>query len=106
MEGKNTSRGLQKRIREGKLRREDVAARLAALAFGPANDCVRLVLEEDPPLEDLDLSNLCELRRSEKGAVEVKLVDRLQALERLLALTREEDTGLEEFLTALQGGAK
>lgn len=93
---------LKSRIRKGQLRREDVARRLAELAFGRANDCVRLVLEEHPPLEELDLSNLSEVRRSDKGAVEVKLVDRLQALEQLLALTTDKDAGLDAFLATLQ----
>ena len=47
MEGKKGSKSLQKRISEGALTREDVARRLAELAFGRANDCVKLVLEED-----------------------------------------------------------
>ena len=37
---------LQQRIKSGKIRREDVARRLAELAFGKVNDCVRLVLED------------------------------------------------------------
>ena len=39
---------LQKRIRAGKITQEDVTRRLAELAFGKANDCVRLALEEKP----------------------------------------------------------
>ena len=35
---------LKRRIREGRLRREDVLRRLAELAFGQPNDCVRLAL--------------------------------------------------------------
>lgn len=104
MKSKPADRELRRRIRDGRLRREDVARRLAELAFGRANDCVRLVLEESPPVDKLDLSSLCEVRRSEKGAVEVKLVDRLQALDQLLALAGENGEALEEFLTALQGG--
>ena len=36
-------------------------------------------------LEVLDLSLLREVKRSEKGAVEIKLIDRIQALEQLMA---------------------
>ena len=43
----NTEDTLKKRIQSGRLRREDVARRLAEIAFGKANDCVKLVLEED-----------------------------------------------------------
>lgn len=103
MNAKTMDKGLRQRIRDGKLRREDVARRLAELAFGRVNDCVKLVLEDHPAVEKLDLSGLCEVRRSEKGAVEVKLVDRLQALEQLLALAGEQGDGLEDFLSALQG---
>ena len=75
---------LQKRIRAGKITQEDVTRRLAELAFGKANDCVRLALEEKPKVGRLDLSLLSEVRRNDKGTVEVKLIDRIRALERLL----------------------
>lgn len=96
-------RSLKTRIKAGQIRKTDVARRLAELAFGRANDCVRLVLEEEPKLEKLDLSLLSEVKRSEKGAVEVRLVDRLRALEQLSHMTGEEDGELEEFLDALRG---
>ena len=51
--------------------REDALRRLAQIAFGRANDCVRLVLEDDPPIGELDLTLLSEVKRSEKGAIEV-----------------------------------
>jgi len=94
---------LRKRMKAGKLTREDVARRLAELAFGKSNDCVRLVLEEGAALEALDLSLLTEVKRSEKGAVEVKLVDRLRALEQLATLAEDSGSDLESFLQALQG---
>ena len=78
MEKKITDQTLQQRIKSGKIRREDVARRLAELAFGKVNDCVRLVLEDDPAVEKLDLGQLCEIKRNEKGTVEIKLVDRLR----------------------------
>ena len=95
--------GLQSRIRSGRLTREDVARRLAELAFGRANDCVRLVLEEEPELKKLDLSLLSEVKRSDKGAVEVRLVDRLKALEQLALMAQDGGQDLESFLNALQG---
>ena len=94
---------LNQRIRNGKLTKEDVARRLAELAFGKANDCVRLVLEENATLGKLDLSLLSEVKRNEKGTVEVKLVDRLKALEQLALLAQENGEELESFLKALQG---
>ena len=103
MKRKNGERALEKRIRSGEVSRQDVTRRLAELAFGSANDCIRLVLEEQPNLEALDLSLLREVKRNEKGAVEIKLIDRIQALEQLAAVAGEDRSGLDEFLQALQG---
>ena len=93
---------LKKRIRLGKVPREDVNRRLAELAFGQPNDCVRLALEEKPNLKKLDLSLLSEIRRSEKGLVEIRLVDRLKALEQLAQFAGAEQDAMERFLEALQ----
>ena len=103
MERKSTEAALKKRIRSGKVTRDDVARRLAELAFGKANDCVRLVLEEGVQPGKLDLSLLSEVRRNDKGTVEVKLIDRLKALEQLALLAQEGGQDLESFLKALQG---
>ena len=84
MERTSADKDLRQRIRSGKIRREDVTRRLAELAFGKANDCVRLALEDEPRLDKLDLSLLSEVKRNDKGTVEVKLIDRIRALERLL----------------------
>ena len=87
MDRKTGEKTLRDRIRSGKICRADVTRRLAELAFGKANDCVRLALEDDPELGKLDLSLLSEVKRNDKGTV---------------AGESEED--LERFLTALQGG--
>ena len=104
MVAENSNQALKKRIRAGKVTREDVTRRLAELAFGKANDCVRLALEDDPSLGKLDLSLLSEVKRNEKGTVEIKLIDRLRALEQLAQVAQENDSDLESFLQALQGG--
>ena len=67
MERKSVERELKQRIQTGKIRREDVTRRLAELAFGKANDCVRLALEDEPRLDKLDLSLLSEVKRNDKG---------------------------------------
>lgn len=95
---------LNRRIRDGAVDRQDVTRRLAELAFGRVNDCVRLVLEEHPEVGNLDLSLLSEVRRSDKGGVEVKLIDRLRVLEQLTRMTDESGTDMDAFLQALQGG--
>ena len=94
---------LKKRIREGTVRRKDVVRRMAELAFGKANDCVRLALEDEPPLDKLDLSLLSEVKRNEKGTVEIKLIDRLRALEQLSQTAGQDEGDMESFLMALQG---
>ena len=103
MEGKEKT--LKARIRQGKVSREDVTRRLAELAFGQPNDCVRLALEEMPDLKGLDLSLLSEIKRSEKGMVEIKLIDRLKALEQLAQAAGQNQEGMEQFLLALQQSA-
>lgn len=91
----------------GELRREDALRRLAQLAFGRANDAARLALsprEVDPG--DLDLSAVAELKVSDKGGVEVKLVDRVRALETLCGLLGESGNGgAEELYRALEDAA-
>ena len=95
---------LKTRIRSGKIRRQDVVRRMAELAFGKANDCVRLVLEDEPTVDKLDLSLLSEVKRNDKGTVEIKLIDRLRALEQLSQAAGQEEGDLESFIQALQGG--
>ncbi|MCI9553929.1 terminase small subunit [uncultured Oscillibacter sp.] len=91
----------------GELRREDALRRLAQLAFGRANDAARLALaprEVDPG--GLDLSAVAELKVTDKGGVEVKLVDRVRALETLCALLEERGGGgAEELYRALEDAA-
>ena len=90
------------------LKREDVLRQLARLAFGRVDDAVTLALrrgETEP--EGLGLSAVSELRVTEKG-VEVKLVDRVRALETLWKLLGasepQQADPLLQALTALPGG--
>ena len=103
MKEKNGEKSLKMRIRGGEIRRQDVTRRLAELAFGRANDCVRLALEDSPDLGTLDLGLLSEVKRNEKGTVEIRLIDRLRALEQLALMTDGENTEAEAFLQALRG---
>lgn len=89
------------------LKREDVLRQLARLAFGRVDDAVTLALrrgETEP--EGLELSAVSELRVTEKG-VEVKLVDRVRALETLWKLLEasepQQADPLLQALTALPG---
>ena len=103
MDRKTGEKELRQRIKSGKISRADVTRRLAELAFGKANDCVRLALEDDPQLGKLDLSLLSEVKRNDKGTVEIKLIDRLRALEQLTAVAGEESEDLEAFFQAFGG---
>ncbi len=82
----------------------DVLRRLAQLAFGRANDCVKLVLSDAPEIDALDLSLLSELKRNDKGTVEVKLIDRIRALEQLLSAGTQSADAAEAFFAAAQDG--
>ena len=91
----------------GQLRRDDAVRRLAQLAFGRANDAVKLALRAggtDP--DQLDLSAVAEFKVTDKG-VEVKLVDRVRALETLCSLLESgEGHGAEELYRALAEAAE
>ena len=94
------------RMREdaaGQVRREDVIRRLAQLAFGRANDAVRLALRPgEAEVGTLDLSAVSEFRVTDKGGVEVKFVDRVRALETLCGLLGgDTGAGAEELFRAL-----
>ena len=94
---------LKQRIRAGKLTRADVARKLAELAYGRANDCATLVLDPGADAGKLDLSLLSEVKRNEKGTVEIKLVDRIRALERLLEAGGGDVDCAEAFFAAAAG---
>lgn len=72
---------------------EDLVRRLTQLCFGSANDCVRLALDPAAGPEGLDLGQLAEIKRTEKGAVEIKLIDRLQAQLRVWVVSPVARTG-------------
>ena len=80
---------------------EWIRRQLRRLANGKANDCVRLAMGEEVDIESLDLTLLTEIKRSEKGVVEIKLVDRMKVLEQLAAMAGEGNSQAEEFLQAI-----
>ena len=82
--------------------RADIVRRLAQLAFGRANDCVKLVLQDAPEVDTLDLSLLSEVKRNDKGTVEVKLIDRIRALEQLMSLGTQSTDCAEAFFAAAE----
>ena len=84
-----------------------VTAGLSRLAFGSANDAAKLVFEDaisPEQLGKLDLFHVTGIKRDKNG-IEVRLADRLNAMERLLALANESDTAsaAAALLSALGG---
>lgn len=77
------------------VRREDVIRRLAELAFGRANDAIKLAClggETDALMIDgMELSAVAEFKRNSAGAVEVKLIDRVKALDALYGILSGDD---------------
>ncbi len=93
----------QKRRRKGinKVTYEDVLERLVRLGFGSGKECGALLAGrwED---ENLDLSLVSEVKRGASGNVEIKLIDRVGILIRMMELLKNSEDGAEAFLRALQ----
>ncbi|MCI2058369.1 MAG: terminase small subunit [Oscillibacter sp.] len=85
--------------------REDAVRALAGLAFGRSNDAVALALapsEQRSRLAELDLSAVTEFKVTDKGGVELRLLDRVRALEALCSLLDGRcESGAESFFQAL-----
>lgn len=86
-----------------------VSAGLQRLAFGDANDAVRLVFAEnlsDETLQGLDLFHVTSIK-CDKNGVEVKLADRLAAMQKLLECAGNADhaAAAAALFGALQGAA-
>ena len=73
--------------------RDDVLRRLERLADQKANDAVKLAF-------------LTELKRHGNGAVEIKLVDKVLALEKLCEIAHKGGDGAEHFFRALESSAR
>ena len=70
---------------------ERIRGQLRKMAFGKVNDCVKLALSEYEDIAKLDLSMLTEIKRSDKGGVELKLLDRTKILAQLAQLCDDEE---------------
>ncbi|MCM1132145.1 MAG: terminase small subunit [Ruminococcus flavefaciens] len=85
---------------------------LKHLAFGSCNDAVVLAFAEELPppevIEKLDLFNVSEIKRVKGGGVEIKLFDRLKALEKLYEIenSAENNDKAQELINALALSAK
>ena len=88
------------------MNRQEIMEELWKLIRSKNNDAVKLAWlgpEDIGKIGKLDLQGVSEVKRSEKGAFEVKFADKLKALELLERLSAAGDDGcLEEFLEGLQ----
>lgn len=89
--------------------RDDVLRRLERLADLKANDAVKLAFLSEKQVRDIDemdLRALTELKRHGNGAVEIKLVDKVLALEKLCEIARKGGDGAEALLRALESSVE
>lgn len=86
--------------------RAQVLRQLCALADLKVNDPVRLAYlpqEQAELIQNMDLSALKEFKRHANGAVEIKLTDRVEVLEKVMQLLDGgEDGKVQALLQALQ----
>ena len=95
------------------MKRKNVLDRLERIAFGNSNDAVKLAFtdgEQDGDIDLLDLTLLSEIKRTNNGTVEVKLIDRLKMIELLLKELDEpgdsaHDRGAETLFMAMEKAA-
>ena len=88
---------------------KDYKKYLEKLCFGKPNDIVKLVLYNDSltqyQLARLDLTAVSEIKKGKDGAFEIKLIDRIKALEYWESLETLGSDGAESFLKALGDSA-
>ena len=93
----------EQREKAEKIGYEDVLERLVRLGFGSGSECAAL-LEGRWNQEDVDLSLVSEVKKGANGNIELKLIDRVSILNRLLELLKTDEDGAEAFLRSLQEG--
>ena len=76
--------------------REEACRRLTQLAAAKGNDAVKLAFlqpEQWPEIDGMDLTALREFKRSPNGAVEIKLLDRVEILQKLMEWSGPDTVG-------------
>lgn len=96
-----------------KIKRKYVLEKLSDIAFGRANDAVKLAFAEPEGgtgfLDGLDLTMLAEVKRGSGGAVEVKLLNRLDALKLMIEAAEPDkfsSDGARSFFDAMDEAAR
>lgn len=87
--------------------KESIIEALSKIAFGKPNAAIELAYMEKPSrstIRQLDLSAVSEFKRNSAGSVEIKLIDRVKALEALASMLGGDTDGeqLAEFIHALE----
>lgn len=96
------------------IQRDQILEQMGRIADGRVNDAVKLAFldselsrEQLEEIGQLDLGALTEFKRSGNGTVEIKLVDRMAALEKLAALLGDGgEEKAERFFRDLEERAK
>lgn len=85
--------------------KDEILNALSRVALSPPNDAVALALDpENACVKELDLWCLAEFKRSGSGNVEIKLADRVKAIDLLLSYAGGGEEGMAALLEALEGG--
>ena len=79
--------------------RKEACRRLKQLAAARGNDAVKLAFlqpEQWQEIDGMDLTALKEFKRSPNGVVEIKLLDRVEALQKLMEWSGQDTVGETE----------
>ena len=92
---------------EKEISREDVLRELKKIALSKPNAGIELAYMEKPTrrmIQRLDLSAVSEFKRNSAGAVELRFIDRVKALQTLCELLggETEEERADEFFRALE----
>ena len=79
-------------------------AGLLRIAFGNADDCIRLLFcDEMPDVSSMNLFNISEIKRPKGGGLEIKFADRTKALSLLYEIGKQsEDADSLSFFECLE----
>jgi hypothetical protein len=104
------SRNVRRKIAAFKADAEDCAAAqgLKRIAFGRVNDAVRLMFAEEVTpemIEEADLYCVSEIKRDRVGKIEMRFFDRQRAIDKLIELEHEKNSGdsAESLINAIYG---
>ena len=109
MAKKNIRKTIERLENETKISSDEVRAGLRRIAFASSADAVRLLLTDDTSaidIDSLDLFNVSEIKRAKGGGIEVKVFDRIKALEKLGEISgNRKSEEPSSFYAALENGA-